>query len=234
MATIVCGEGRGEEARRINRGVFPPVPCAQLMLPMALLLVLFSRTVASQTIAGRVVDELTGRRVADMRVMLISLDSVAVDTSRTDSAGTFYLEAPRAGGYRLMLIRANGDQWEASQLSMSSEAFVQREFRVPRTTPYFEFEVTKPVRKKGFRSPNPIYPDLQRMVGDTGRVVAQFVVDTTGHVDMHTFKVIEMTHSAFIEPVRQSLVRASFEPAEINGRKVRQLVQQPFDFRIRN
>jgi len=63
-------------------------------------------------------------------------------------------------------------------------------------------------------------------------VLAQFVVDTSGKADMGTFKVLETSHELFSQAVRQALPRMRFFPAEIGGKKVRQVVQQPFTFAI--
>ena len=50
-------------------------------------------------------------------------------------------------------------------------------------------------------------------------------------VDADDF-VIDSTHDLFSRAVRDALARARFTPAEAGGRKVRQLVEQAFTFRI--
>ena len=62
--------------------------------------------------------------------------------------------------------------------------------------------------------------------------MAQFVVDTTGRVEMSTFKVLRTTHDLFAAAVRQALPTMRFIAAEVGGRKVKQLVQQPYVFNI--
>ena len=78
--------------------------------------------------------------------------------------------------------------------------------------------------------PAPRYPAALRDAGVSGQVMAQFVVDTLGLVDTSTFKVIESSHEQFTESVRQTLPELRFTPARADGRKVKQLVQQPFLF----
>jgi len=95
---------------------------------------------------------------------------------------------------------------------------------------FFEFQVEKQVSPAGNNAPN--YPDLLRSANVEGEVLAQFVVDTTGRVDMSTFKVLKSSHDLFSTAVRQALQRARYYPAEIGGRKVKQLVQQPFNFTL--
>jgi protein TonB len=58
----------------------------------------------------------------------------------------------------------------------------------------------------------------------------QFIVDEQGQADMSSFKVLRSTHSAFTESVRRAVSETKFIPADAQGRKVRQLVQQPFRF----
>jgi protein TonB len=97
--------------------------------------------------------------------------------------------------------------------------------------PYYSFQVEKQVAMV----PNqgaPDYPDVLRQSGFEGEVTAQFVVDTTGHADMSTFKELKSSHPLFTAAVKKALPRYKFFPAENGGRKVPQLVQMPFEFHI--
>lgn len=78
----------------------------------------------------------------------------------------------------------------------------------------------------------PRYPSMLQSAGLEGDVRAQFVVDTLGRVEAGSFRVVETTHALFATAVRDALGRARFTPAEVGGRKVRQLVEQTFTFRI--
>lgn len=95
--------------------------------------------------------------------------------------------------------------------------------------PLFEFQVEKPVVPNP-NNPSPRYPDILRSSGVEGEVMAQFVVDTTGRVEMNSFKVLKTSHDLFASAVRNALPGMRFIPAEVGGRKVKQLVQQPFVF----
>ncbi|MCC6317683.1 MAG: TonB family protein [Gemmatimonadaceae bacterium] len=97
--------------------------------------------------------------------------------------------------------------------------------------PFFEFQVEKPVTALP-GSPPPRYPDILRQAGVEGEVLAQFVVDTTGRAEMSSFKVLKTSHDLFGTAVKNALPAMRFIPAEVGGRKVRQLVQQPFSFGI--
>src|SRR5918992_1401040 len=96
---------------------------------------------------------------------------------------------------------------------------------------YFEFQVEKQVAPHS-GNPGPRYPDMLRSANVEGEVLAQFVVDTTGRADMSTFKVLKSSHDLFTNAVRSTLPNMRFYAAEIGGRKVKQLVQMPFQFAL--
>ncbi len=97
--------------------------------------------------------------------------------------------------------------------------------------PLYDYQVEKPVAQAP-GSPGPRYPDILRGNGIEGEVIAQFIVDTTGRAEPGSFKVLKTTHELFAEAVRTALPKMRFIPAELGGRKVKQLVQQPFSFTI--
>lgn len=105
------------------------------------------------------------------------------------------------------------------------------DFRFNTDSVYLSSEVDNPVAYDA-NSAAPAYPDSLRMAGIEGVVEAQFVVDTTGRVEVPTFVLLESTHRAFTESVRTALPGMLFRPAHLNGRKIKQLVQLPFVFRI--
>ena len=79
---------------------------------------------------------------------------------------------------------------------------------------------------------SPRYPEALRMAGVEGQVVAQFVVDVEGRVEAGTVRLVRSGNALFDEAVRTGLARMRFTPAEIAGRKVRQLVEIPFVFAL--
>ena len=104
--------------------------------------------------------------------------------------------------------------------------------RSTKTTAYFEFQVEKPVmqapathRRRGTRTCS-----VRRR---RRRSLAQFVVDTTGRVETSVVQGHQQsTHELFTTAVKNALPRMRFIPAEVGGKKVKQLVQQPFSFAI--
>jgi periplasmic protein TonB len=97
--------------------------------------------------------------------------------------------------------------------------------------PYFEFQVEKTVSGVPGTS-NLRYPDMLKSANIEGEVLAQFVVDTTGRYESGSFKVLKSSHDLFTAAVRNALPNMRFYPAEVGGRKVKQLVQQPFTFAL--
>lgn len=96
---------------------------------------------------------------------------------------------------------------------------------------YFEFQVEKPATMSPGAS-GMVYPAMLRAAQVEGTVLAQFVVDEAGVVEMSTFKVIRSDHELFSNAVRIALAEMRFVPAEIGGKKVKQMVQQPFVFSL--
>lgn len=96
---------------------------------------------------------------------------------------------------------------------------------------YFDFQVEKQVATMA-GSPTPAYPEAERHAKVEGTVLAQFVVDTNGRPVMRTFKVLKGTDQEFVDAVRRALPHMRFYPAEIDGHRVNQLVQEPFTFGI--
>lgn len=102
---------------------------------------------------------------------------------------------------------------------------------VSSTNGYFsEAQVEKPVMV--LPGKGPAFPDVLRSVGTQGTVLAQFVVDSTGRVIVDTFTALQSDHPLFTASVRTALMRMRFVPAEMGGRRVAQLVQQPFQFTL--
>ena len=98
---------------------------------------------------------------------------------------------------------------------------------------YFSFQVEKQVEPIP-STQQVAFPEALRSSGVGGEVTGQFVVDTLGRVEPGSFKVLKATNDMFASAVRSHLPRMRFYPAEVGGRKVRQLVQQGFVFNIQN
>lgn len=83
-------------------------------------------------------------------------------------------------------------------------------------------------------NPRPRYPMalLEGRVEDAFDVL--FVVDSTGRVDEHTIRIPGRVERLLVDAVRYALKRSRYFPAELAGRRVPQLVEQRFIFRIQD
>jgi len=88
---------------------------------------------------------------------------------------------------------------------------------------------TGPVRVSG---PTLVYPPLLRDGGIEGAVTVEAVIDTTGHVERGSVRVVATTNSGFNENAVTNVRGTVFRPARIGGRPVRVLIQVPIYFRV--
>ena len=96
--------------------------------------------------------------------------------------------------------------------------------------PYLESVVEE--RPERVAGPPPRYPDLLRQAGIDGRVLVEFVVDTSGHVERGSIKSLSSTNQLFEQPTREAISASTFRPGKISGHPVRVRVQQPVNFQI--
>ena len=94
---------------------------------------------------------------------------------------------------------------------------------------YVAAELDRPVLRDPL-SAAPEYPlDLEKARVE-GSVAVEFVVDTSGHADSASLRIVSVTHIEFADAVRSALPRMRFSPAELEGRHVPQRVLQVFRF----
>ncbi|MEX2110802.1 MAG: TonB family protein [Gemmatimonadaceae bacterium] len=99
-------------------------------------------------------------------------------------------------------------------------------------TAYFEYQVEKVVALIGGATPE--YPSRLRDSGVQGEVIAQFVVGENGRYEGGTLKILQSSDPGFTDAVRRALPGMRFSAAQIGGRKVKQLVQMPFQFNLKS
>jgi beta-lactamase regulating signal transducer with metallopeptidase domain len=96
---------------------------------------------------------------------------------------------------------------------------------------YFSPEGATPAKPVAFMGA-PVYPAQLASARREGEVHAMFVIDSSGGVVPGSLKVVRASDSLFSVAVRDRINLMRFTPAEYNGRRVRQLVQQTFVFRM--
>ena len=63
-------------------------------------------------------------------------------------------------------------------------------------------------------------------------MLLELVIDTTGHAERGSIRVLSSTHQLFEGPAREVAQASLFSPGRIQGRPVRVRVQLPINFSI--
>jgi periplasmic protein TonB len=95
---------------------------------------------------------------------------------------------------------------------------------------FLQEQVDDPVQP--INIPKPRYPPVLQQAGVSGSVDVQYVVDTLGHAEPNSWKILKSTNTQFEAPAREAIMKGVFKPARIKGSAVRQLVQQVIRFNI--
>ncbi len=96
--------------------------------------------------------------------------------------------------------------------------------------PYLESVVEeRPERVSG---PLPRYPDILRQAGIDGHVVVEAIIDTTGHAERGSIRILSSTNQLFEQPSKECIAATVFRPGRIAGRAVRVRVQIPLNFAV--
>ena len=173
--------------------------------------------------------------MAKAQLALLDDSGHVASTTISDSAsGTFYLDVPKAGRYRISALIGRGGLSYSPFFTVDSNQTIEHTFVVPEwpkavLEAYLAEDVTKPVTyKSGNRSPR--YPDALRAALRRGVVRAMCVVDTDGHSVANTFRVIESDDDAFTKALEDWFATAHFTSAEREGVKVPQVFDMAIDF----
>lgn len=187
---------------------------------------------AQTVIAGQVIHRAKKAPLANVAVELIDVRDTVLATGTSAPDGTFALQAPAGGTYRVRLTAPGAEAYVSDSVKVVDGEYVAHAFPIdPEPRALLESQVERPVVT--IRGSRVKYPDAMRSRGVTGCVLAQWVVDTTGRADTTSFRILKASHTEFAQAVRDALPAMRFTPAEVQGQKVRQLVQEPFDFSIR-
>jgi len=80
---------------------------------------------------------------------------------------------------------------------------------------------------------HPSYPDELRAKGIEGCVMAEVIIDSTGHPDPDSLRALFASDAHFWPNVRSYLLRAIYKPATYRTHRVRVRVAAPFSFRLK-
>ena len=95
---------------------------------------------------------------------------------------------------------------------------------------FLQEQVDDPVQPLNI--PKPRYPPVLQQAGVSGFVDVRYVVDTLGHAEPVSWRVLRSSNAQFEAPAREAIMKGVFKPARIKGAAVRQLVQQSIKFNI--
>jgi TonB family protein len=162
-------------------------------------------------------------RAADtvLPVNLVNALRLAIDSMVRRGGIGPVLPQPTADSIPLHLIM----HWAAERTPLSVPVM-----RLQPPIAYHEFQVDTPALNVGKAFPS--YPTHLRESYIEGEVLVEFNVDTIGRADMKLLRVLKSSPADFTRAVREVLPRMRFSPAELDGCRVRQIVQMPFAFKI--
>jgi TonB family protein len=209
--------------------------CRLISVLSLLALPLRTPAARAQTVSGQVLSLSTRKPLPAVRVALVDDSARIVAATVTDSAlGAFYVDAPRAGRYRVVLFAPTGGSYLSPALVVDSGATDERIYSVPELSEAFQGEhfpadVTKQAAIAAGSS-GPRYPTTMREMHVRGSVGVAFIVDSNGEPVLGSLQVVVSTDDAFTQAVRDALLRMRFTAAEMNGQKVGQVVQLTFGF----
>ncbi len=95
---------------------------------------------------------------------------------------------------------------------------------------YTEDEVEE--RPERLNGPLPQYPDSLRAAGVSGRVVLEVVIDSTGHAEPASIRVLSSTNTEFAASASNCVAATTFRPGRINGHPVRVITTIPINFSV--
>lgn len=118
--------------------------------------------------------------------------------------------------------------YDVPQLDAISPAlarFFDSEYRAIRVFPAKEVDV--PARWR--IPPVFVYPAVLKPRRIAGHALVHMVVDTLGRVEEGSIEILETPDSAFVAPLRETLLASQFEPARSKGRLVKSSVSYQFN-----
>jgi hypothetical protein len=191
---------------------------------------------AAQTLGGQVVQIDSKKPLGGAAVALVNDSAQVVASTSASSDGAFYLDAPAAGAYRLVVLVA-GASFVSPAVTLDSGKTIEKQFSVPDVpssfaSALFARDVTSPATAVP-GSPHPTYPPALAEQGTRALVSTMFVVDTDGRPNLESFRALNTAAEPFIDAIRESLKHTRFVPAQKDGAPIQQVVQYTYDFGMR-
>jgi TonB family protein len=158
-------------------------------------------------------------------------------STTTDDRGLFELPHISSGVFRLRFDMPGKMPAFGPVDTVSADSVVERRYKLVFIDAQFDsvflpIQVDSVAEMERNQRAMPRYPSNLEPQGIGGMVILSFVVDTAGRTEMNTVTTILSTHDAFYRSVMSVLPKLRFLAATFQGRKVRQQVEQRFEFRV--
>jgi hypothetical protein len=191
---------------------------------------------AAQTLGGQVVQIDSKKPLGGAAVALVNDSAQVVASGSASNDGAFYLDAPSAGAYRLVVLVA-GASFVSPAVTLDSGKTIEKQFSVPDVpssfaSALFARDVTSPATAMP-GSPRPLYPSGLAEQATRALVSTMFIVDTDGRPNLESFRALNTAAEPFIDAIRESLKHTRFVPAQKDGAPIQQVVQYTYDFGMR-
>lgn len=188
---------------------------------------------ASQTLGGQVVQIDSKKPLGGAAVALVNDSAQVVASASASNDGAFYLDAPAAGDYRLVVLVA-GASFVSPAVKLDSGKTIEKQFSVPDVpinfvSALFARDVTTTASPVP-HSPRPAYPPALAAQATRALVSTMFVVETDGRVNLLSFRALNTAPEPFLDAIRDALKHTRFVPAQKDDAPVQQVVQYTYDF----
>ncbi len=189
----------------------------------------------AQSLGGQVVQLDTKKPLGGAAVALVDDSARVVASASASPEGSFYLDAPAAGAYRLVLL-VSGGSFVSPSVQLAAGKTVEKIFSVPDVPATFAATLfARDVQKPATQIPGsrgPVYPAGLAEEGIRATISTMFVVNEVGQPDLTTFRVLNTTpNERFVVSIREALEHTKFVPAKSKGDEwVPQVVQYTYDF----
>jgi len=227
--------------------MFGPHPLSPLMYPARSLVLAVALAVVPRLLAAQPPAESGIARDAKLRTPLECLHVALVDASDravahtvTDAQGMFVLVAPEPGVYRVRFEIFGWETLVSPPDTLAAGAMREHEYplaftnalRSDGTSPSAFIEALRRREGAAFHSASarppdaPIrYPGRMMATGASGGAVAQYVVSERGTVRADSWRPIDFTHEEFLGALRALVPSMRYEPAQLDGQPVCQLIR---------
>jgi hypothetical protein len=157
-----------------------------------------------------------------------SIEAVEVYSGSGNAPMQYRVNSAIAPACGTIIVWSREGQRQQKRLNTSAAAALARAVETKQIFTAHEVDVA--AREDSLHRVVPVYPDALHDGGVSGSVMAEFVVETSGEVNVETMSIVSSSHPLFAAAVQEALREAVYVPAIRGGYPVRQVVQHEFKF----